>query len=149
MGKFGRTMVVGLRSRAWGETRWLSWRSQGLVWNTLASQFWLAPLQIPRPPRPRVSPTFDSVNGEIGLDLYGASFDHIVSPSKPINGVIRLQGTGRRSRESLPGGSRSPPSSSGRSSRPLPNPGAAEPPPDTINPSGDQPGRIDSAHPPA
>jgi RNA polymerase sigma factor (sigma-70 family) len=50
---------------------------------------------VPRPPRPRVSPTFDAVNGETGLELYGASFEHVVSPSKPIAGVVRIQGTGR------------------------------------------------------
>jgi RNA polymerase sigma factor (sigma-70 family) len=51
--------------------------------------------RVPNSPRPQPSPTFDAVNGEIGLELYGAEFEHVVGPSKPISGVVRLQGTGR------------------------------------------------------
>jgi hypothetical protein len=50
---------------------------------------------VPRRPRPPRSPTFDPLYGELGMELYAASFEHVVGPSKPITGVVRLKGTGQ------------------------------------------------------
>jgi hypothetical protein len=41
----------------------------------------------PRPADPASLPSFQP--------LHGATFDHVISPSKPIEGVVRLKGTGR------------------------------------------------------
>jgi hypothetical protein len=51
--------------------------------------------QVPSRTRPQRSPTYDPLYGETGLELYGANLEHVVSPSKPITGVVRLKGTGR------------------------------------------------------
>ena len=51
--------------------------------------------QVPSRPRPQQSPTFDPLYGEMGMELYAATFEHVVGPSKPITGVVRLKGTGR------------------------------------------------------
>jgi RNA polymerase sigma factor (sigma-70 family) len=49
-----------------------------------------------RRPAGQLSPTFDALYGEMGLELYGTSFfEHVVGPSKPIAGVVRLKGSGR------------------------------------------------------
>ncbi len=50
----------------------------------------------PAPPsaRPRPGPTNPNRRPR-SYPLYGASFDHVASPSKPIEGVVRLKGTGR------------------------------------------------------
>jgi RNA polymerase sigma factor (sigma-70 family) len=44
--------------------------------------------------KPRPGPTSASVHPRF-FPLYGASFDHVAGPSKPIEGVVRLKGTGR------------------------------------------------------
>jgi RNA polymerase sigma factor (sigma-70 family) len=44
--------------------------------------------------RPRSSPP-DMRNPDTDLTLYGAEFEHVVGPSKPITGIVRLMGTGR------------------------------------------------------
>src|SRR5262249_7769612 len=51
--------------------------------------------QVPSRPRPQRSPSYDPLYGETGLELYGATLEHVVSPSKPITGVVRLKGTGQ------------------------------------------------------
>jgi RNA polymerase sigma factor (sigma-70 family) len=51
--------------------------------------------RVPSIPASKPAPTFDPVNGEIGLALHGATFEYVVGPSKPISGVVKLQGTGR------------------------------------------------------
>ena len=45
--------------------------------------------------RPRSSQTLDPVAGEMGLVLHGASFEHVIGPSKPITGVVLATGTGQ------------------------------------------------------
>jgi RNA polymerase sigma factor (sigma-70 family) len=45
-------------------------------------------------PRRRSSPP-DKGNPDTDLTLYGAQFEHVVGPSKPITGIVRLKGTGR------------------------------------------------------
>ena len=40
------------------------------------------------------SPTFSSLYGEMGLELYGTTFEHVLGPSKPITGYVRVKGTG-------------------------------------------------------
>ena len=47
------------------------------------------------PVRPRSSPTVDSVGFQVGLVIHGASFEHVLAPSKPITGVVLAKGTRR------------------------------------------------------
>jgi RNA polymerase sigma factor (sigma-70 family) len=50
----------------------------------------------PAPPsaRPRPGPTSPQVHPRL-VPLHGASFDYIAGPSKPIEGIVRLKGTGQ------------------------------------------------------
>ncbi len=98
IGQGGATTTGGdgrfeLRGLGRGRVASLRVEAAGLERSTIAVMARPAPA---RPAsRPGPSATFDPFYGEMGLRLFGAEFEHILGPSKPIVGVVRAKGTGR------------------------------------------------------